>query len=239
MFRLFWMVGFAILGGVAVVIAQPNPIPVKPPVDPKAQIPPKTDTTRKTDSASLVSGFRSFIAFDQRFDPKDERNRQGKLHCVICEHDLNPVLGVFSRGVPQNDQHPIIPLFTKMELLSEQHKSSRLGSFGIFLVLSKSFQDDETREQRIAEVANVGRVAKLKTTILGVGEFALTKDDATQPNPALANFGIGDKDHITVIFYNRMKVIKRWAFEEEKPPTDNDIKAISDEVERVLKPKKK
>jgi hypothetical protein len=51
--------------------------------------------------------------------------------------------------------------------------------------------------------------------------------------------GIGAEDDLVIVFYSKFHVHKRWKFPASKPPTEEDLKAIQAEVDRVLGPAKK
>ena len=63
---------------------------------------PKTD---KLPANVVPSTFRSFLVVDGRFPPiktpdgktePDPRDHSGKIHCLVCENGLAPVVGVFA-----------------------------------------------------------------------------------------------------------------------------------------------
>ncbi len=183
----------------------------------------------------LPGGFRSFIVRDERFPIKDDKNRTGKLHCLVCENGLNPVLAVFSRTIPNNSSSPLALLIQKQEALAKQFANQKLGCFAIFLGLNQLFEDDQTRETKIAEVANFGRQLSLKNVPLGLTAATELKGDKPVATKQVADFKIADGDDITVIFYDRLKVIKRWSFTANKGPTEEDLQAIDAVVVGYLK----
>ncbi|QVL30690.1 hypothetical protein KIH39_17755 [Telmatocola sphagniphila] len=182
------------------------------------------------DSTKLNGGFRAYIVRDERFPLNDEKNRTGKLHCPVCENGLNPVIATFSRSIPKDANAPLVGLLKKQDELVQKYTTKRLGSFVIFLGLKQLYEDDQTRETKIAEVANFGRQVILKNIPMGLAEATVVKGEKTVPDDKVTAYGIGEGDDITVIFYDRLKVIQRWKFAADKGPTEEDLKAIEDAV---------
>jgi hypothetical protein len=167
--------------------------------------------------AKLANGFRSFIVRDERYPMKDEKNRTGRLHCLVCEGGLSPALAVFSRSIPKDGNGPLSQLATKQDGLTKQFAAQKLGAYIIFPILPKPFSEDDTRETRKDEVANYGRQLTAKAVPLGLAEANTPQVTGLKLDPA---------DDITVIFYDRLKEIARWKFAADKGPTEDDLKAI-------------
>ncbi|HEX3150306.1 MAG TPA: hypothetical protein VHR66_19675 [Gemmataceae bacterium] len=206
-----------------------------------AQEKDKADPAPKTDDVS--AGFRAFIIAEPRFPAEDIRNRAGKMQDLVTDHGLEPVLAVFSRTIPADASHPLAAVVKKFDELDEakEYKARRLGSFLVFLSLKNEFRKDETRDARIKEIGQFVSGIMPKKTTVGLAEATETPDGTEQPLvPAqVSAMGIGAEDDIVVVLYNRFHVIKRWKFPASKPPTDEDLKAIDDEVVKLLGPRKK
>jgi hypothetical protein len=169
--------------------------------------------------------FRIFVAADDRFDAKNPNVRTGKMHCFICEADLNPTIAVFARSAAAADA-PAVKLAGALNELVNAHRADKLGAFVAFLTLAKEYQDEDNRDKKAQDVKDVA--AQAKTTGVPFG-LAAGKSAATDL------YGLKDSDDITVIFFDRMKVVKSWTFTADKPPTADDFKAIGDAVKAKLK----
>ena len=187
------------------------------------------------DADKVPGGFRSFIVRDERYPLKDEKNRTGKLHCLVCENGLSPVVALFSRRIPKDANDPLVAVLKLQDELAKKYAQQKLGTFAIFLGLTQVFEDDPTRETKIAEVANFGRQVNLKNVPLGLAEATVLTGDKAGPPKQVQDYGIAETDDITVIFFDRLKVVQRWKFSADKGPSEDDIKAIEAKVAGALK----
>lgn len=186
---------------------------------------------------AIPSSFRAFVAADDRFEKGSPRNRAEKMHCLVVDNALNPVVAVFSRippmvGADKPTANPeVAKLASKLnELVTDKElKAVRFGAFVIFLTLGKEYPEDDKRDESAKQAKDLS--AQLKT--LGV-PFAL----APGKSEATAEWGIADKDTLTVVFYREMKTIQKWTFTADKPLGDDDVKAIAAAVEKELRAKK-
>lgn len=192
----------------------------------------------KPAAGAIPSSFRAFVAADDRFEKGSPRNRADKMHCLIVDNALNPTVAVFSRlppMIPTNNQPTANPEISKLavklnELVTDKElKAVRLGAFVVFLTLGKEYPEDDKRDEAAKQAKDLS--SQLKT--LGV-PFAL----APGKSEAVTEWGIGDKDTLTVVFYREMKTIQKWTFTTEKPLGDDDVKAIAAAVEKELRAKK-
>jgi hypothetical protein len=96
--------------------------------------------------------------------------------------------------------------------------------------LGFEYPDDERRDALVAEVRDFAAEVKAPNVPFGL---APTNSKATQA------WGIGEKDEVTVIIYNRLRVAKRWTFD-AKGPTDEQVKEIVAATEEMItgEPKK-
>jgi hypothetical protein len=201
---------------------------------------PKKDeaTSAKSSKINLVPGpFRMFVAWDKRYNEKDELNRTGKLHDPVGEHGLSPVLAAFSRTVPMKPDGAVGTLVAEQDRLVQKYRPLRFAAFTAFLTLAKDYPDDSEREVRVAEVTRFAQAANPKDVTIGVAEATVADGEMTAPSPQVATWKIGAGDDITVVFYYRFEVLGRWAFTKEKPPGAVEIDEISSMVDKVLGPK--
>lgn len=190
------------------------------------------------EAVKVPDGFRSFLVRDDRYPAKDEKNRTGKLHCLVCEIGLNPGLAVFSRTIPKDANSPLVSLMKVQETLATKFSQQNLGTFVVFLGLTQGLSEDPARELKIAEVANFGRQAVAKNVPLGLAQATEPKGDKPEPTEQVKAWNIGEGDDITMVFYNRLNVVQRWKFGPQGP-TEADLKAIEDVVTATLAKKKK
>ncbi|CAN5550998.1 hypothetical protein BH11PLA2_BH11PLA2_05350 [soil metagenome] len=185
----------------------------------------------------VPANFRAFVAADERFEKGSPRNRISKMHDLVTDNGLNPVVVVFSRQDTAPDKaatdQPVAKatsaLASELSRLVTKYKPDRLGAFVNFITLDKEYQEQENRDPKA--IATAALSAQLQT---GNVPFTL----AAKKSANTAAWGLDDKADITVVYYDRMVVKNVWTFAADKPPTAEDIKAIAAAVETDLKPKK-
>lgn len=149
-----------------------------------------------------------------------------RVHCPVLQHELNPVIAIVATEVPQNADAPLGALLAKVEELVAKHKASKLGGFAVFLTLEKNMLADKTSEAKITQLEGMVTNLKLKEVTIGM--------EHPQAKP-VAVWGIGAKDTVTVVLYDRHKVAARYAFNAEKPLAKKDVDEIAAAVEKMLK----
>ncbi len=212
--------------GLAVALAQ-APKPADPP-------PPKP--------ANAVPGtFRAYIALDQRTappkDPKEpadpkapkepkltegKRNVTGFQHDLIVANELNPTVAVFSRSAKPDDA--TAKLVGKLKELAATYKTIDFGAYLFFPVLDKVYADDAKSKATADELKKWGEGVPVGPVVIGLSE----KDSAQTKAWNVHDTGV------TVVFYNRLRVVKRW----DLPPggvTDEVIAELAAEVNKELK----
>ena len=179
------------------------------------------------DGATIPSTFRSFIVSDKRTDAKDPLNRTDKLHCLVCENNLNPVVAVFARSQPKNAEDPLAKLVVELKKLlgNEKYKAQNFASFVIFVTLEKEFQSDDKRDTFAGAIRTWGESIGAGPVVLGL---------TGQTGDAAKTWNLNKDDDITVVLYHRMKPVQKpWTFA-EGAMADADVKAIIAATETEL-----
>ncbi len=189
----------------------------------------------------IQSSFRSFVVSDERFEKSSPRNRAERMHDLVIDNALNPVVAIFARQQPVTNGTPnadLAKLTARMNelVLDKELKAARLGSFVVFLTLGKEYPEAEGRDPATKDVRAfadaVKKLMKAGTPLAVPLCLAASKSDA------VTAWGIGETDALTVVFYREMKTIQKWSFAADKPPTDEIIKGMTDVIERELRAKK-
>lgn len=194
----------------------------------------------------ITQGFKAYVIAEPRFGPDDSRNPLGKKPRnpvdLVTEHGLNPVIAVFSRTIPADANAPLANVVRKLDELAtvKEYKSRKLGAFVVFLSLNNEFPRDQTRDARIKEISQFAAGVMPKQTTFALAEATVTVEGTEQPLvPAQVQaFGIDKDDDLTIVFYYKFNVIKRWRFKAATPPTEADLTALGDEVAKLLGKKK-
>jgi len=164
--------------------------------------------------------------------------RAQHFHCFFCQHGLNPAVAVIALQAPANPQEPLAVLLQKLNAMAAANKDVKLGAFAIFLTLDKDFYEDGARDPKVAELEGLNKQLNLTDLSLGlshpeaqpVKQFGIiTRDDPLNNNT---------KRHVvTVLVYDKHKVVERFQFTEEAKLDEAAIQRIFAAVES-LTPKK-
>lgn len=132
-----------------------------------------------------------------------------KKACLVCRNGDNPVAMVFAREVST----PLTTLIKKLDDATAQNKGANMGSFAIFC------SDSEGLEKQLKGLADQ---EKLK-------EFVLAIDNPSGPAP----YKIAKDADVTVVMYNKSKVISNYTFKKGEL-TDKAIDQILSDVPKIL-----
>jgi len=246
---LFLMAGLLPLGGLLALAQEPKP-------QPKTTIPPNV----------VPSTFRAFLVTDNRFPPlkegegKDAKevpnplNRVGKIHCLICENGLAPVVAIFVRPEAKafGADSGLAKLAKGLNLLIPKYRAEKLAGFVMFLNLDggkksikipgaesgtettltvdQEFPDDEKRDDYVAQIRDLASAINVPNVPFGL---AANKSDA------VSAWKIGDKDDITVIVYDRMRIVGQpWRFAKHTDLTDEKVAEILKAAENAINERK-
>ncbi len=176
--------------------------------------------------------YRSYVVADLRTDPKEpqgKRNVTGKLHCLVTESELNPTLAVFSCVAPSADGK-LTALTRKVKQLHADYKALDFNAFVIFPLLKDDFAFDPAAD-KTAEALRLW-VEGVKPDGLAIGLGTRGPDDKPTAEMTAWKLNI---DGISVVFYHRHKLIKRWDFASEEAITDDAFTEIQKTIAEELK----
>jgi hypothetical protein len=156
------------------------------------------------------------------------------MHDFVTERGLRPTVAVFALQVPPNPQAPLAVLLQKLNAAVAAHQGAQLGAFAVFLTLERDFYEDPQRIRRVAELEGLNKQLGLTALPLGlahadaapVKQYAIvTRDDPVN---------MVRKHQVTVLVYDKHRVVKRFTFTEDKPLTEDGIQQIFAAVEKML-----
>ncbi|MFO0799271.1 MAG: hypothetical protein U0804_17530 [Gemmataceae bacterium] len=230
----------------------------EPKVEPKAD--PKAASTAQK-GEWVPETFRAFLVADGRFPPKvsppvkaddrDARDRTRKMHDLVSENGLSPVVAVFVRSDPSDlTNSGVLKLAQALDKKIPEYRGDKLTGFVQFLwidapakavalanpdgtttnvSLDGEFPDDEKRDAHADAVLKLANEAKAPNVPFGL---------APNKGKAIDSWGLKADDKVTVVIYNRMRVKDRWTFP-AGGPTDEQvatiIKAAEDAIANVGK----
>lgn len=220
---------------------------------------PKSEAKSAIPPDVIPSTFRAFLVTDSRFPPikeegKPERpnplNRAGKIHCLVCENGLAPVVAVFVRpeaGAFAADSG-LGKLVKGVNALIPKYRSDKLGAFVMFLNLDggkksikipgaeggtettltvdQEFPDDEKRDGYVDQIAKFAG---------GVSAPNVPHGLAANKSDAVSAWKIAEKDDITVIVYHRMRTVGQpYRFAKHSDLTDEKVAEILKATEAAI-----
>ena len=225
----------------------------EPKVDPKAD--PKAASTAQP-GEWVPATFRAFLVADGRFPPKvpqptkaedrDPRDRTRKIHDLVGENGLSPVVAIFVRPDPDKlADSGVVKLVQALDKKIPQYRGDRLAGFVQFLQLGgmekavalpnpdgttttvpldAEFPDDEKRDEYADAILKLANAAKAPNVPFGL---------APANGKAAAAWGIKAGDQVTVVAYNRMRVKNRWTFG-AAGPSDAEVAAVIKATEEMV-----
>jgi hypothetical protein len=186
---------------------------------------------------AMPGPFRMFVAYDGRFSTgpapqgdaavpmksaADDRklhpnDRTDRMHCYICEAELNPTIAIFAR-TPAAADAPAVTVAKAISPLVSDYKANRLGSFVAFLTLGKEYQLEDGRDEKANTVRETAKQANAPNVPFGL---AAGKSGQTDLH------GLQEGHDLTIILFDRMKVVQIWTFAADQPPDDAKIKELT------------
>lgn len=130
--------------------------------------------------------------------------------CLVCRNGNNPVVMVFARDVDPN----LTTLIKKVDEVTAKNTDKKMGSFAVFCTDASELQG------KLKELAKKENLSK----------FTLSIDNPTGPAP----YKIDKDADVTVVLYNKSKVIANYAFK-KGDLTSSDVEKIVAQVPDILK----
>jgi hypothetical protein len=130
--------------------------------------------------------------------------------CLVCRNGDNPVAMIFAREASE----PLTTLITKLDAVTVKNADKKMGSFAVFCNDSESLQ---------AKLKNLADQQKLQ-------KFTLAIDNPTGPEP----YKIAKDADVTVVLYNRSKVIANYTFKKGELNAQSVEKIVA-EASKIVK----
>jgi hypothetical protein len=162
---------------------------------------------------------------------------KGRQHCVVCAQGLNPAVLVFAREPAEGKDGPLTALMAKLEEALERHQEAFLGGAVVFLspaAKNSANNDKEEDPDKLVEEAKTrdelvkrltARTEKLKNLVVGCFPPEGPKD-----------YKINPKAEVTILIYERHKVLANYAFAEGKmaeADADRIIAAVDNAIKKT------
>lgn len=181
-------------------------------------------------AAPVAKGGADVVQPEERVNLGD-RARVGKFHDFITQFGLAPTVAVFSRTSPPAADQPLAKLVAALDKAVGEKKNARLNAFVIFLGIKGDYLKDETRVGQARAIDAFADQLKLNNVPLAI--------DLTE-SPRTKLFGIGADTPVTVLVYDGNHMVKaRFDLGGSKPLDDAAVKAVMDEVAKLVGPLRK
>lgn len=174
-------------------------------------------------------------------DQKKKELAKKRLHCLVCDFGLNPVVMVLAREVGEGKEGPLHQLLKKLDEAGEKHQERYLSNFVVFL--SPDARSSAT-DPKLDDPAKLVEEAMARDALFARLDALVQKMDfkhlvvscylAEGPK----GYNLNDKAEVTVVFYLKHKVVANFAFAEGKFKEEN-IEPILQKVEATLAAGKK
>jgi hypothetical protein len=182
-------------------------------------------STAVADDNSVLPGLR----------PKDEvPGPFYPFHCLVTERGLDPTVAIFVRGT--DPDATLVSLLEKLDALVQKNERGRLGGFAVFLAdeIKNLALDDEKRDALAAALE--AKAANLKKVPVALDALAPSKEALGEDGQSLKEqYKLHDDAQVTVVFFNKYKVVSTWAFAKGDLKEDAQVDAILNEVAAKLK----
>jgi len=133
-----------------------------------------------------------------------------KKECLVCRNGNNPVAMIFAREPSES----LTKLIKQLDAETVKHADKKMGSFAVFC------NDSEGLDAKLKDLA---KAKNLKA-------FTLAIDNPTGPAP----YKIAKDADITVVLYNKSKVIANYTFKKGDLKA-GDVEKIVAEVSKIVK----
>jgi hypothetical protein len=156
------------------------------------------------------------------------------FHCLVTERGLDPTVAVFVRGT--DPDATLVSLLEKLDALVQKNERARLGGFAVFLAdeIKNLALDDEKRDTLAAALE--AKAVNLKKVAVALDALAPSKEALGEDGVALKEqYKLHDDAEVTVVLFNKYKVVKTWAFAKGDLKEDAQVDAILNEVAAKLK----
>jgi hypothetical protein len=151
------------------------------------------------------------------FNITGKEKYQGKFHCLVSQHGLNPVVLVF---VNREDASPgVVSLLKKLDTAVEKNQGVRLGSFAVFLTpnVKDLALEDEKRDTLAAALRD--KFADMKNVAVALE----VQNNVKEP------YKLQPEAEVTVLLYSKYRVLASHAYRQGEL-TDEAINALMDEI---------
>jgi hypothetical protein len=193
------------------------------------------------DGRALKSGPQSGTTLPAPFDALNVTGKvaAGRQHCLVCQNGLSPAVLVFAREPAEGKDQPLQHLMKKIDGLAAKHSDKTLGAFVVFLSPDARNSVQNAVEGGVEDLLKEAKarndlIARLQARAEGLAHTIV----ACYPGEGPKDYNVNPKAEVTVVFFERLKVLDNWAFAAGQM-TEKDVDAIAARIDGTLTKTKK
>ncbi len=165
--------------------------------------------------------------------------RKGSHHCLVCEYALGPVVLVFAKEPDQDKDQALNGLVKMLEKAVEEHRREDFQAFVVFLSPDANSSANDPKlddpQKLVDEAAARDKlVERLQPRADGLKNVIACIFPAAGP----PGYALSDKADVTLLFYNRFKVLANAAFKDgefQLKDADAFMKTVNDTLAKDKK----
>jgi hypothetical protein len=192
------------------------------------------------DEGAIRSGPKEGAFLPAPFDSYNFNGpHKGRLHCLVCRYALNPVVLVFAREPEEGKDAALNSLIKRLEEATAEFKKDELRAAVVFLSPDAQSSATNPKEEDPAKLVEEAKrrdalFARLRTR----AENLKGVDVAVFPAEGPKDYDINPKAEVTILFYQKLKVVLNRAFA-PGALREEDIDKIMSTVREKIEPVKK
>jgi hypothetical protein len=165
---------------------------------------------------------------------------KGRQHDLVTEFGLRPVVTIFAREVADGKEGALGELLKKLDEAIDKHTEPELRGCIIYVSpFARSSATDSAVEDPVKLVEEAkGREALLKRLAATAEKLKNVIVGAYYPATGPQNYGLNARDVVTLLFYDRLKVVESASYGEGQL-AEAQVEAFMRKVHERLAPAKK
>ena len=165
--------------------------------------------------------------------------RKGSYHCLVCEYALGPVALIFAREPAKDKDQALTDLLKKLDKAVDENRRQDLRAVVVFLSPDAS---SSATDPKLSDPAKLVEEAAARDKLI---ERLQPRADSLRnvivcifPAAGPKSYAINDKAEVTLVLYNRFKVLANAAFGEgefQQKDADAFMKTVTDTLAKEKK----
>jgi hypothetical protein len=154
---------------------------------------------------------------------------KGRMHCLVCEFALYPSVLVFVKEPAAGKDKSLNDLITQLDATAQEFRDRQFSVGAVFLSpdARDSTNSVENQSAKILEEAAAREklVKRLEERVENLKLKQVVVASYLPPGPK--GYDFDPKAEITVLFYERLKIIKNWSYQADKMQADDVAQIVT------------